>query len=242
METAEVCAKIEEFQIKNHGWLKMRALEDSAQEVYLKLIEKAKDLKFLTNSFISQRITWQSRNEYRERSKYFSLEDGFESEDGNLTFEDILEGTGEKEISVMMANIDIEQFLEEMEQKNPDIRSVIEKKLCGFETQEIAEMTGKSDSTVSKICNMKVNQTRKERRKEIDIVMLPKFVAIIKKYGGKKKKCYWKLKDISLHFNGRITYSIKNYFNGTFAQNHFYISYIDEINVRTFGKICRGIK
>lgn len=241
MERIELESKISEFYKKNHNYLINTQKEDAFQEAVSSIVRKFEkgELPYINLSYIGTCVNFMWKNQMRKENRHdvISMEE-FVGSSEDIKFEDIIGGEDKKMNDVVM-NIDIETKISEMATRDPEVLSTIQDYIQGLSNKEIAEKFGLSEAVVSKIVNMKTRQERKDRRKAVDLTNLTKIQEIALKYGIAKKS-YIKIgKGLSVLPNGRITSGKPYFVKSIKCQNHFWVSYVDEITVEEFENACK---
>ena len=245
MTQEDVNVAFEKYYKTSGRYLKMNQMEDAAMNAYISLISKADKLQIINNSFIDQRVKWAKLNELNYDKRFISLEGTLgNNDDSNFSFEDILEGNGEKLITSNIDNIDLESKVSEMACRDSGVVDIMQDKMDGFSQNEISKKCKRSKSVISRIVNGTACLKRKKRRIEIDRTDIDKFLKIAKKYGEDKdtyiRISYFKKGDLTINKNG-VIFSNKNYFNGELHKKNHYITYIDKVDIKKFETVCKEV-
>jgi hypothetical protein len=249
MTSEAIDVAFEKYYKASIRYLKMNQMEDAAMQAYLSLktnTEKYKDYQSMNNSFIDRRVKWAKQNELNYNKRFVSLEGtlGGNTDDGNFSFEDILEGNGEKLIESNIDNIDLESKVSEMACRDSGVVNIMKDKMDGYSQNEISKKHKRSKSVISRIVNGTTCLKRKKRRTEIDKTNIDKFLKIAKRYGEDKgvyyRISYFKKGDLIINKNG-VIFSKVNFFDGELHKKNHYITYIDKIDVKEFENVCKEV-
>jgi hypothetical protein len=238
----------EKYYKSSMRYLKMNQMEDAAMNAYLSLknnTEKYKKYESMNSSFIDRRVKWAKLNELNYNKRFISLEEHREGNTREFSFEDLLEGNGERLVESNIDNIDLESKVAEMACRDSKVIDIMKDKIDGYSQNEISKKHKKSKSVISRIVNGTTCLKRKKRRTEIDKSNIDKFLKVAKKYGEDKgvyyRISYFKKGDLIINKNG-VIFSNKNFFNGELHKKNHYINYIDKVDIKDFENVCKEVK
>jgi hypothetical protein len=247
MTSEDIDLAFEKYYKSSARYLKMNQMEDAANNAYLSLKTNAKKYESyisMNSSFIDRRVKWAKLNELNYNKKFVSFEEERSGDTMEFSFEDLLEGNGEKMITNNIDNIDLESKVAEIARRDSKVVDIIKDKIDGYSQNEISERYKRSKSVISRIVNGTTHLERKKRRTEIDRTYIDKFLNIAKKYGKNKgtyyRISYFKKGDLIINKNG-VIFSNKNFFKGELHKKNHYITYIDKIDIKEFENVCKDV-
>lgn len=158
------------FMKKYSNYLKIKQLEDAAQNVFCRVVSNLENFESINISYVFRGISFAKSREYRDSAR-------------TISFEEL-----NKDIGVDLdldLKIDIDKRIEEMAGRDEQSVDVLRLAMEGMKYKEIQQATNKSKAVISRV----INGGRKEKRVsvgKVDKSNLNKYITMAKKAGVAK--------------------------------------------------------
>ena len=158
------------FMKKYGNYLKIKQLEDAAQNVFCRVASDLEKFESINISYVFRGISFAKSREYRDSAR-------------TISFEDLNKDIGfELDLDI---KLDIDKRIEEMAGKDEQSIDVLRLAMDGMKYKEIQLATNKSKAVISRV----INGGRKEKRVSIgkvDKSNLDRYIELAKKSGSAK--------------------------------------------------------